>query len=399
MTKIYIVDAPCGVGKTSGAIDMIDNLNEDKKYLFITPYLNEVKRIKDSCVNRRFYEPKEMGTKLTGLHWLISHDKDIVSTHSLFLNFNQDTITLLKSKNYTLVLDEVANVVDIIGITKHDLNNILDRYAHIEDGMLIWDDMEYEGKFSDIMRMSLNKCVGIYKDTALIWCFPIEVFKNFKEVYILTYMFNAQIQRYYYDFYDIDYSYLYVKKENNKYVFTETKQDYSILTDYKNKINILDNDKLNSIGDNYTDLSVSWFDKDKLNNNRLLINTLRKNVYNYFRNITRTPSNLNMWTTYKEYKKLLQDAGFSRGFVTLNARATNEYKNKTCLAYCANIFINPVLKHFFKQRNVDVAEEEYALSELIQWIWRSAIRDGKSIDIYIPSKRMRYLLIDWLNHL
>jgi len=38
------------------------------------------------------------------------------------------------------------------------------------------------------------------------------------------------------------------------------------------------------------------------------------------------------------------------------------------------------------------------LSELIQWVWRSAIRDGNSINIYIPSSRMRNLFIEWLNN-
>ena len=41
-------------------------------------------------------------------------------------------------------------------------------------------------------------------------------------------------------------------------------------------------------------------------------------------------------------------------------------------------------------------ENEYALGEMIQWIWRSAIRDGKEIWIYVPSRRMRELLKQWL---
>ena len=34
---------------------------------------------------------------------------------------------------------------------------------------------------------------------------------------------------------------------------------------------------------------------------------------------------------------------------------------------------------------------------MIQWIFRSQIRQYKPINIYIPSERMRELLIDWLN--
>ena len=36
---------------------------------------------------------------------------------------------------------------------------------------------------------------------------------------------------------------------------------------------------------------------------------------------------------------------------------------------------------------------------MVQWIWRSAIRDGDEIYIYIPSKRMRTLLINWMESL
>lgn len=42
-------------------------------------------------------------------------------------------------------------------------------------------------------------------------------------------------------------------------------------------------------------------------------------------------------------------------------------------------------------------EDDYALSEMIQWVWRSAIRDGKEIWVYIPSRRMRELFQNWLN--
>ena len=389
---IHVVDAPCGIGKTSAAIEMM-NTETDARYMFITPFLNEVRRVKESCDRRKFFEPQEMNTKLNGIHWLLSNNKDIASTHALFLNFNQDTVTLIKNGGYTLILDEVASVVEIMDITKKDLTCILANYATVKDGLLIWEDMEYEGKFSEIMRMSLNKCVGIYGDTALIWCFPIEIFKAFKDVYILTYMFKAQMQRYYYDFYNVQYDYMYVTHNGDKYGLTDkiTEYDFRIA-----EIDICDSEKLNAIGDNYSDLSVSWFHRNKFEKNRPLINVLKNNMYNYFRNICKTPSGQNMWTTFKLFKTMLQGNGYSRGFVSVNARATNEYKHKTHLAYCANIFLNPVLKQFFNQKGIVVDEDLYALSELVQWMWRSAIRDGRKISIYIPSARMRQILTDWL---
>ncbi|MEG2695893.1 MAG: hypothetical protein RR966_15745, partial [Acinetobacter sp.] len=41
-------------------------------------------------------------------------------------------------------------------------------------------------------------------------------------------------------------------------------------------------------------------------------------------------------------------------------------------------------------------EDIFALSEMVQWVWRSAIREGNPINIYVPSSRMRDLLERWL---
>lgn len=43
-----------------------------------------------------------------------------------------------------------------------------------------------------------------------------------------------------------------------------------------------------------------------------------------------------------------------------------------------------------------VKEDIFALSEMVQWVWRSAIREGNPINIYVPSSRMRDLLERWL---
>ena len=77
-------------------------------------------------------------------------------------------------------------------------------------------------------------------------------------------------------------------------------------------------------------------------------------------------------------------------------RATNDFRQKQDLAYLINVYYNPIIKNFFVDRGGDIDESKYALSELIQWIFRSGIRDGKPINLYIPSSRMRGLLEEWL---
>ena len=124
---------------------------------------------------------------------------------------------------------------------------------------------------------------------------------------------------------------------------------------------------------------------------------LKANMVNFFKQICKGKSDDNMWCTFKDYKNKCKGDSYTKGFVTCDARATNQYRNKKNLAYCINRFSNPMILKFFTSKGVTVDEDTYALSELIQWIFRSQLRDNKPINLYIPSSRMRELLIQWLN--
>ena len=54
-------------------------------------------------------------------------------------------------------------------------------------------------------------------------------------------------------------------------------------------------------------------------------------------------------------------------------------------------------KKLFSYNNINVDEDYYALDKLIQWIFRSQLRDELPINIYIPSSRMRELLTKWMD--
>ena len=145
--------------------------------------------------------------------------------------------------------------------------------------------------------------------------------------------------------------------------------------------------------DKKTALSLNWFKK-----NIDLRKKLKNNIYNYFQHQTSATADTIIWTTFIFAQNHLKGKGYTKSFLACNARATNEYKDKYNLAYCCNRFISPDYVDYFRERSVDVNEELFALSEMIQWIWRSRIREGKSINIYIPSSRQRELLVEWLNN-
>lgn len=396
--KINIVDGIMGCGKTSYFIKKM-NEDDENNYIYITPYLNEIKRIKQSVTTKRFYEPNNYGNgKQDDLHELIIKNRNIASTHALFKTSNEETINLLKANSYILVLDEVMDVLEQINIKKDDIdllisNNIIS-IDREHGNLVVWneDKIELDTMYNYLKKLCLNKNVFFVNNTLLMWTFPIEVFKAFKEVYVLTYMFKGQIQRYYYDLYNIDYEYKSIHNINGEYILGDYIDNYD-LTEIKSKINILD-DKINVIGEEEYSLSKGWYKKNK---NKLLVVQLQRNIENYFKHKINGKSNENMWTTFKEYKGKLQGRGYTKGFVSLNARATNNYCDKFNLAYLSNRYLNPIIKQFFIERGVEINEDIYALSELLQWIWRSRIRKGESINLYIPSLRMRTLLIDWLN--
>ncbi|MHA6150193.1 hypothetical protein [Bacillus subtilis] len=404
MEKVKVIDSIMGSGKTSAAIDMINNSGTDENFIFITPYLDEVDRIKKNISSKQIYEPKvkkkgdKTQYKFESFHELLSQNKNIVATHNLFKNANDETKELILSGNYTLILDEVMEVVEQLRVKKHDLTTLFEsKLIYVEGGFVKWNEekKDYETRYDDIRDMALNNNLMYFKDNILIWNFPADIFKLFKEVYILTYMFDAQIQRYYYDINNIKYQKYVSEFIDGQYRFTKHNTEYeSILkAQLRNKIKIYEGN-LNTVGQLDYSLSSNWYK----NKSPYTIKKVKNNVFNYFNNIVKSSSDEAMWTTYSEHKNKVKGNGYTKGFVSCNARATNDFKHKKHLVYTINRYVNTVLYNYFKEKyQITIDQDAFALSELVQWIWRSAIRDGDEITLYIPSLRMRELLIEWLN--
>lgn len=396
---IHVVDSIMGSGKTQAAINFINASDKNSRFLYITPYLTEVKRIEQNC---GFKQPKIFGTKVNGIKTLFKKGENIVTTHALFSKFDEEILEICRAMNYTLIMDEVAEVVQPLvmidgNINKQDVKVLLENYVTVNNkGVLSWrkDQQDYKnGKYSDIKNLCNLKSLAIYNNNdILVWLFPVKIFKSFAESYILTYMFDGQIQKYYYDFHNLKYDYLYVKGDSlDNYAFTNEKPKNNF--NYKELINICNYKNINAIGKDYHALSYSWYSK---HNDDILFKQLKKNTSSFFRYLMKAKSNDIVWTTFKDYKNYMSGKGYTKGFVTHNMRAINEYRDRHNVAYLINKFYNPVIINFFKSYNIKTNEDAYSLSEMLQFIWRSAIRQGEPINIYIPSKRMRKLLEDWM---
>ena len=405
-TKIMIVDEIMGKGKTSAAINYINDSDKEERFLVITPYTTEIERYKMCCRSKHFIDPyPKDGSKLCGLKELIRNGSNIVSTHALFQRFDEELIDLCRQLNYTLIMDEVTDVVEEYKISDADLNLLNDRYIRKDEEthQIIWIEQEdepdkgYQGRFEDVRNLCKFGCLFSYNKGVLIWLFPVEVFKAFEKVFIMTYMFDVQVQRYYYDFFKTEYSYIYITGNDiDSYRFSETPDDSYVYPDFSKLIHIVEDDKLNSIGDKEHYLSVGWYER---NTHTPIMKKVKDNLYNFKRHISETDSRKFMWGTFKKYENEVVCKGAAKRFVPINARATNDYRKCTAVAYLVNRYFNPIVKGFFTDNNVRVDEDGYALSEMLQYIWRSAIREGNGICIYVPSCRMRRLLKEWISNI
>lgn len=432
--KVSVIDAICGAGKTSYAIQMMnervvegfgDTEELEEKFLFVTPYNNEIKRVRKSC-NFPIYTPEPLfGSKLKGAKKLIREGKSIVMTHKLFSMFDEDTLMDIETEGYILIMDEVANVLNHVNISKDDVNWLVDNRAiNIDnEGKVEWIKEDYgnseENLFSHIKILAETENLYIENNSFMFWTMNVKAFTSFKEVFILTYLFDGQIQKYYYDMFNLEYDKLTVKNKDDKYYLDdyrnkEENREYisELLNVYEDSFKGNSKTKKTGLNSNFIKqknkkddyvLSSSWF--SKATDEEIL--QLKKNLKNYFQNINNTPNSKLYWTTKKNYAEKLKtpktkinknDDRSKDNFLPFSTRATNDYRECYSTAFLYNRFMNPMEKSFFHTRGVKVNEDMLAQSDLIQFLFRGCIREGKEMNCYIPSSRMRNLLYDWMEY-
>lgn len=417
---LNVIDDICGAGKTTYIIKQMQEelqKDDDIRFIYVTPYLDEVKRVKREMNNFtllpkscKFVEPefdiKSEFKKTQAFQDLIFENKNICTTHALFRLINEDIITLLNQRNYILIIDEVLDVVKECPITKSDYEDILDKHATLDnDNKVIWTDKSYTGKFDEYKRCALNDNLYAYTEKdepkAFFWNFPYQIFSLFNETYILTYMFDCQIMAYYLKYHNVPYQkYSLDSKTHTLTQYTPRKIDKNLFDIIGDKDNRKDNRtrnqerKYNNIGDGRTDLCKSWYKRKtgSIKNVKLLNNVLRAVRKNYFKCDT---DDL-IWTTYKNKENTIKFEGSKSTFLACNARATNRYQDRHFIMYGVNLFFNPILKKYFQQQGIETDEDKWALSMLIQFVFRSAIRKGEKVRMYIPSKRMRKLFLEYI---
>ena len=402
---VKVCDAVMGSGKTESAITYI-NEHPDDKFIYITPYLNEAARIKRGCPGAHFAEPSnKLGQynfqKTAHAAALIKSGRNVATTHQAFKHYTEEVLEDIRKWGYTLIVDENVDVLQTFEFHPDDLKVAVDAGLIRDNGGIysLSDDCRYKGSalremLALLRTRELVRIPGENDDDLFYWALPPDLFRSFRDVYVLTYLFAGQSLHHFMKIYDIPYEYIGIQKTDKGYRFGPypgyTPEYIHALP---NKIHILHKSRLNDVGDDHYALSMKWFEQNESG-----VDRLGKNVSNYYNNIWRDiPADRRLWGSYNGAYNKIKGKGYAKSFLTFNAKSSNAYRDKDCLVYIVNLFMNVREKIFYQMHGIDVDEDKFALSVMIQWIWRSAIRDGGDINIYIPSRRMRDLLEYWID--
>ena len=393
-----------GRGKTTAAINYINAHKRETRFLYVTPFLTEVARIRQKC---GIEEPsgEEDHTKLSELRGYLYAGKSVSLTHSLYLSMDDEMLDVVKDRRYTLIIDETISTVDKPEITAKDRKILDDLTVTDENGVISWIDEDYSGKFDEYKKLADH--ASLYRvDTTMINTVNVKLFSSFDQVFIMTYLFRGSIMEAYFRCFNLPYEIWGVGLDSgitdsgiivgSTVTFVPGNDDPPAV-DYRKLITIVDNQQMNEVGDYYTALSMNWYANRPYHSPDIC--KLRRGMQNFFKNITHSKKCNRLWTCFKDHhKKLIPDDGsYAANFLQIASRATNKYVGCSNLAYMVNRFYDPNLMKFLASKGCMPDHEQCAISDMLQWIWRSAVRDDKPINLYIPSKRMRDLLTRWMD--
>lgn len=415
--KIKVLDAMMGSGKTTRLIQDIADLPADSKVIYITPLLTECHRIAGTVfdpddekkapivayqdddgieeyvydvdhplINRRFRHPSYSGgSKMDNLLFQVQHGCNVVSTHSLFRAISPKVAAAIKENGYILVLDEVLSVYEeFTDLGREELNKLIENgilYVDEDKITLVFNKEKFgdteHTRYQEIADLCEMKQLMVVDGKVVFWEFPISALSVFKEVWIATYLFGGSQMCAYLKTHDVDFN---IERFGKK------------PSEIKHLVKIVEDKKLNAIGEKDTALSKQQVVYAKTHNEQL-----RKNLNNFFRAKNKTKLEERLWTTYKKASGEISAGRFAKSWLACTTKATNDWKSASHVAYLINLFVHPMIVKLLAAKGSQMDLNLYALSEMVQFIWRSRIREGKEIQLYIPSKRMRNLLIRWLN--
>ena len=402
-STVNIRDYPCGSGKTTS---MIEWFCSDRKYLVIVPLLTEVDRVIECSKSTPFQQPHANDnnalTKTKSLENMVLRGQNIVATHSLF----ERLVPLARQgllSDYDIIIDEVPEVVrsvsskSKVSIEEFYLNTgymTVDTKTGLVSPTGKWWSMRNDVDdtlSTTILNYANTGCLYLLEGHLFIWAMPKELLTAGRTTTILTYKSEGSVLS------------SYLKKLE---VPVEVANDNRLEEAFRKKaaelITIKDIPALSRLSLSHSGQLTGMSNSKYC---RTVVNAL-KNLRG--RQLKDVPAENILITCAKDgwYKdgnekvagpfasgsKLFQGANW----LPKVTRGTNKYAQCFQLIYLYDQHVNSYVARWLED-NSRAFNDAYALTELIQWVWRSRVRNGQPITLYLPSPRMRQLMEEWLS--
>lgn len=417
---VEILDGIMGSSKTTNTCKWMEENNHKYKFFYISPLLDEVKdggRIQQACPTTRFVSPQTSSENINMQHKrkvdhlleLLQKGANITCTHRLYLSMTEAHFSEMRKHDYVLIIDEELGMIeDYKKYTAPDVNSLI-KLGCLEiqesDGMVLWckdnlkefDDVNHT--YHDFKRHVDNNMVYVSKrnHNMFVSQLPVKLITVAKRVIVLTYMFEGNILS----------SFLSLKG------LTYKKFDEVTLRDVKK-------DKLRGLINIYNPKMKKWKREIPMSvsSYQTMSSENIKHISNYIMAICKEFSATDYDTMFtfpksrSNFADNRQNKIKPKGFVdsalkarntpekvcwlASSTRATNAYKHKSCVIHAYDRYPNSSVESYLQDYGYPINRDVFALSEMLQWIWRSRIRDDKPINLAILSPRMKKLFLDWL---
>lgn len=404
---VEVLDSIMGSCKSKHTIEWID-ANPNERYIFVSPLLSEVEdggRLTKSVNNVSFECPStsDYDTKSEHLLKLLQDGVNIACTHSLYLAVTDKHLDLIERMGYVLLIDEEVDVINgVDGYSKDDYSWLYENNkisVSETDGMVSWiceTSVGVDNKYFLFKKLCEYQALYVTKrdSSMMVTQLPIKLMTKAKRVIILTYMFKGNILDCFLKLKGIE-----VREFKDVQV---TERDGAEIRELINLLPL--NDKLSKYS-----LSSTWYEeanKKQLDEVAKYISNVGRTNKALFEDLMYTlpkgrhvgVSTKNLVKPPKFYRKRV-DKQWETCWLATQTRATNDYKHKWCVVHAYNRFPMVNVASYLSDYGCPIDQQVFSKSEMVQWIWRSRIREMKPITVAIASKRMHKLFSDWLSNI
>lgn len=428
--EIELLDAMCGTGKSYNLFKFI-SANPHECYLYVTPMLSEVSNRPAEVLAKFgesgvvFEEPtgEKYRTKGDHLLALLETRRNAICTHALFQGVGKAGQQSISKYGYTIIIDEELGMIEPLddNILRRADRKLLMKEAVItteEDGKVVWHNSTWgddDSAFAVARKMADDGSLYSTKEgTFFNVQVPVELISAAKRVIVATYLFQGSIFQAFLKVKGIGcrpFAFEGMQLRDEK-MLKKALQERIDLTYCKNSTDKL----LRELGEPVDDIrakqrsgafSTSWY------SNISAPNLVR--IGHHIRNVARQmetsaddliytmPSTVagkrgGKWV--KNGARVIKVKSFSpeNCFLHKGARETNNYSYKTSAIHAYNRYPHPAVTKYLQEHGGIVDHDSFALAEMIQWFFRTAIRipNGPKVKFHIVSPRMELLFVKWL---